>query len=202
MRLTERLREWWQRLPSRERGYAWAILGLFALLLLRYGVIGPYRNYTASLEEQIEQQLDRVTKMQRQSERLPQIKQQVTLHNQRLEGIRKNLIPGNTPPVAATNLQKQLQSLASQSGLEVVTTQPLRDEAAGEFRKTTVQMTVRGELRAVANFVAGVEYGEWRLAVNTLEVRGSYNFRMPQAAGKNPLVITLEVGGIMKGTDS
>jgi hypothetical protein len=79
----------------------------------------------------------------------------------------------------------------------------MRDETLGEFRKIAVQVTLRGELPAVANFVAGVEYGDWLLAVTTLEVRSTYNLRVrPKEGPRNPLTITLEVGGVMQGTET
>jgi hypothetical protein len=56
--------------------------------------------------------------------------------------------------LAASQLQDRLQSLASASGLDVLTTVSLRDEPAGEFRKTTVQMTLRGGLAELGRFVA------------------------------------------------
>jgi hypothetical protein len=154
------------------------------------------------LEEDIEQQSQIVAKMQRQRDRSAQVTQQLEVLRQRFEFTSQKLIPGATPAVAAAHLQELLQTLANKSGLEVVTRVPLRDEAAGEFRKTTVQMTVRGDLRAVASFVAGVEYGDQHLAVTSLEVRGTYNLRIPQAAARSPLTITLEVGGVMQGAKS
>ena len=60
-------------------------------------------------------------------------------------------------------------------------------------------MTLRGELPAVANFLAGVEYGDWQLAVSSLEVRGTYSPRLARAGHRGPLTITLQVSGVMQG---
>ncbi len=198
-----RLKQFWQRLSARERVLAGAALLALLLLLVRYGIVEPYLAYTARLEEEIEQEVQRVAKMQRQRDRREQIATQVNVLRQRFQETRQRLIPGGTPALASAHLQERIQTLASQRGLEVVTTQVMRDEAMGEFRKIAVQVTLRGELPAVADFVSGVEYGDWLLAVTTLEVRSTYNLRVrPREGPRNPLTITLEVGGVMQGAQT
>jgi type II secretory pathway component PulM len=196
-----RIAHLWQRLSARERVLAGvAFLALF-LVVVRYGVISPYFEYTTSLEEEIEQEWQRVFKMERQSARASQINESLNILRQRFQTTWQKLIPGATSSVAAANLQERVRTLASQNNLDLVTTQVMRDEALGEFRKATVQVTLRGELSAVANFLAGVEYGDWRLMVSTLEVRSTYSPRLARAGTRGPLTITLEVSGIMQGAE-
>jgi len=200
----QRIKQLWQSRAPRERLLLGMAGGALLLVVLVYGIVKPYRSYTEALENEIEQQIGFVAKMARQRDRGPQIEQQVTQLRQRIEDVRQHLIPGGTPALAASQLQDRLQGLASTSGLDVLTTVSLRDEPAGEFRKTTVQMTLRGGLPELAAFVAAVEYGDWRLAVSSLEVRGTYNIRIAgmQQAGATkppPLTVTLEVSGIMQG---
>jgi len=198
-----RLKQFWQRLSARERVLASVALLALGLVIVRYGIVDPYLAYTARLEEEIEQNAQLVARMQRQRGRRERIATQVNLLRQRFQEIKQKLIPGGTPALAAAHLQERIQTLAGQSGLELVTTQVMRDEALGEFRKIAVQVTLRGELPAVADFVAGVEYGDWLLAVTTLEVRSTYNVRVrPREGPRNPLTITLEVGGIMPGAET
>jgi type II secretory pathway component PulM len=198
-----RLKQLWQRLSARERVLGGVALLALLLVVIRYGIVESYLAYTAHLEEEIEQEVQRVAKMQRQRDRREQIATQVNILRQRFQETRQRLIPGGTPALAAAHLQERIQTLASQSGLELVTTQVMRDEAVGEFRKIAVQVTLRGELPAVADFVAGVEYGDWLLAVMTLEARSTYNLRVrPKEGPRNPLTITLEVGGVMQGVET
>jgi general secretion pathway protein M len=192
----------WQRLSAREQLLA-GLAGLALLLVVvRYGVISPYLDYTRSLEEGIEQDWQRVFKMERQSTRTEKVKERLDLLHQRYQSVQQRLIPGATPSVAAANLQERVRTLASQSGLDLVTTQVMRDEAVGEFRKATVQVTLRGELPAVADFLAGVEYGAWRLTIASLEVRSTYAPRLAQSGNRGPLTITLEVSGVMQGAEA
>jgi type II secretory pathway component PulM len=200
----QRIKQLWQGRAPRERlllGIAGAAL---LLIIFVYGIVKPYRAYTEELENEIVQQASFVAKMERQRDRGPQIEQHVVQLRQRVQDVRQHLIPGGTPALAASQLQDRLQNLARGSGLDVLTTVSLRDEPAGEFRKTTVQMTLRGGLPELGRFVSAVEYGDWRLTVSSLEVRGAYNTRIAgmQQAGMpkpNPLTVTLEVGGIMQG---
>jgi type II secretory pathway component PulM len=200
----QRITQFWHRLAWRERGLVGLVLAGLALMFLVHVIVRPYRAYTQGLEEQIVQQSEAITKMVRVRDRAPQAEQQVTQLRQRIKASQERFVPGETPALAASRLQERLQHIASTSGLEVLSTVALRDEAAGDFRKTTVQMTLRGELPAIAKFVAGVEYDEWLLAVSTLEVRGAYSLRMAQQVGQGamkapPLTVTLEVGGVMQG---
>lgn len=200
----QRLKQLWLGRDPRER-LLLAIAGVaLFLVVLVHGLIKPYRAYTAGLEDEIEQQASHIAKMTRQRDRSPQVEQQVQQLRQRLQDVRQRLIPGGTPALASSQLQDRLQNLASASGLDVLTTVSLRDEAVGEFRKTTVQMTLRGGLSELGKFVASVEYGDWRLAVSSLEVRGTYNLNIRgvqqgAAAKPNPLTVTLEVSGLSQG---
>jgi type II secretory pathway component PulM len=199
-----RLTQLWYRLSTRERTLAGAAIVALLLVFVRYGIVDPYIAYTTRLEEQIEQDIQRVSKMQRQRDRAASISEQVRVLQQRFLETKRNLLPGDTPYLAAANLQERIQKFASESGLEVVTTQVMRDEPLGEFRKAAVQVTLRGSLSSVANFLAGVEYGDWRLAVSTLEVRGTYGIRAARRGIQQnfPLTITLEVSGVMRGAES
>jgi hypothetical protein len=145
--------------------------------------------------------------MTRQRDRGPQVEQQVAQLRQRLQDVRQRLIPGGTAALASSQLEERLRKLAGASGLDVLTTVSLKDEVVGEFRKTTVQMTLRGGLAELGKFVAAVEYGDWRLAVASLEVRGTYNLMNMRGVGAlqagaarpNPLTVTLEVSGLSQG---
>ena len=200
----QRITQFWQRLAWRERFLVSIVLLLFVVTVLFHGIVRPYRAYTKRIEEQILQQSEAITKMVRVRDRAPQAEQQVAQLRQRMQATQERFVPGETPALAASRLQERLQHIASTSGLDVLSTVALRDEAVGDFRKTTVQMTLRGDLPAIAKFVAGVEYDDWLLTLASLEVRGAYSLRMVQQPGQGavkapPLTVTLEVGGVMQG---
>lgn len=207
MQRIKQLKQLWQRLAARERILAGVVLSLLLLNALYYAIVRPYRSYTARLEEDIGQQTEHIAKMVRVLARAPQVEQEVTQLRQRMRATQKRFIHEETSALAASRLQERLQKIASASGLDVLSTVSLRDEAMGDFRKTTVQMTLRGDLAEVAKFVAGIEYEEWLLTVGVLEVRGAYSLRVVQPQGQGatkapPLTVTLEVGGVMPGPGS
>lgn len=200
----QRITQFWQRLAWRERFLVSIVLLLFVVTVLFHGIVRPYRAYTKRIEEQILQQSEAITKMVRVRDRAPRAEQQVAQLRQRIQATQERFVPGETPALAASRLQERLQHIASTSGLDVLSTVALRDEAVGDFRKTTVQMTLRGGLPAIGKFVAGVEYDDWLLTVASLEVRGAYSLRVAQQPGQGavkapPLTVTLEVGGVMQG---
>lgn len=200
----QRIIQFWHRLAWRERFLVSIVLLLFVVTVLFHGIVRPYRAYTMRLEEKILQQTEAIAKMVRVRDRAPQAEQQVAQLRQRIQATQERFVPGETPALAASRLQERLQHIASTSGLDVLSTVALRDEAVGDFRKTTVQMTLRGDLPAIAKFVVGVEYDDWLLTVASLEVRGAYSLRMAQQPGQGtvkapPLTVTLEVGGVMQG---
>ena len=197
MRL-DALREAWQRLSARERLLAGLACGALVLVVLRYGVLVPYLAYTAQLEERIERDVQRLAKMQRQRDRGAEVQQRMRTLEKQFAAAYDQLVPGETPTLAAARLQERVQTFADRSGLTLVTTQVMREQSLGSLRKTRVQMTFRGDTPAVADFLAWVEYEDWLLSVSRLDIGTSKRRRRRRQAGRPPLTITLEVEGIMR----
>ena len=195
----------WQRLSARERRLAGVAVGTLLLVGIRYGIIGPYLSYTTRLEVTIERDLRRIAKMQRRQARNDQVQERVQTLGKRFRVAQQQLVPGETPTLAAGNLQAHIQTLADQSGLQIVTTQVMREDTLGSYRKIAVKLTFRGDTPAIANFLSGVEYGKWLLFVERLDVRSAGRHGVPSPRARStprkrpPLTITLEVDGIMQG---
>lgn len=198
MRLNALL-EAWQRLSSRERLLAGLACGALLLVVLRYGVVAPYLVYTAQLEERIERDVQRLAKMQRQRDRAAEVQQRMRTLEKQFAAAYDQLVPGETPTLAAARLQERVQTFADRSGLTLVTTQVMREKSLGSLRKTRVQMTFRGDTPAVADFLARVEYEDWLLSVSRLDIATSRRRRRRRRPSvRPPLTITLEVEGIMR----
>ena len=199
MRLNALL-EAWRRLSARERTLAGLACGALMLVVFRYGVIVPYMAYTAQLEERIERDVLRLEKMQRQRDRAAEVRQRMRTLEKQFTAAYDQLVPGETPTLAAAQLQERVQSFADRSGLTLVTTQVMKEKSLGSLRKTRVQMTFRGDTPAVADFLAWVEYEDWLLSVSRLDIGTSNRRRRRRRrqAARPPLTITLEVEGIMR----
>ena len=192
--------EAWQRLSARERLLAGLACGALMLVALRYGVIAPYLAYTTQLEERIERDVQRLAKMQRQRDRAAEVQRRMRTLEKQFAAAYDQLVPGETPTLAAAQLQERVQTFADRSGLTLVTTQVLKEKSLGSLRKTRVQMTFRGDTPAVADFLAWVEYEDWLLSVSRLDIGTSNRRRRRRRrqAARPPLTITLEVEGIMR----
>ena len=167
-------------------------------MVLRYGVIVPYLAYTAQLEERIERDVRRLAKMQRQRDRAAEVQQRMRTLEKQFAAAYDQLVPGETPTLAAAQLQERVQTFADRSGLTLVTTQVLREKSLGSLRKARVQMTFRGDTPAVADLLARVEYEDWLLAVSRLDIGTSKRRRRRRRVARPPLTITLEVEAVMR----
>ena len=183
----------WQRLSARERLLAGLACGALLLVVLRYGVVAPYLVYTAQLEETIERDVQRLAKMQRQRDRAAAVQQRMRLLEKQFTAAYDQLVPGETPTLAAAQLQERVQSFADRSGLTLVTTQVMRDKSLGSLRKTRVQMTFRGDTPAVADFLARVEYEDWLLSVSRLDIGTSKRRRRRRQPLATSNAVTLRV---------
>ncbi len=194
-----RLTQLWQRFSPRERMLVGAALLALLAVAFRYGVVSSYFVYKEQIQEGIVQEQQRIEKSLRRIRQGPQVEHQLAGLRQRYQETVSRFIPGETPSLAAANLQERLQGLASQSGLELVTTQVMQGQVVGEFHKTSVKLTLRGEMVAFADFLTAVEYDSWWLTVATLDIRAHRGARRPrQKVIPRPLTVTMEVEGIMQ----
>lgn len=202
----------WQRFSKRERILAGAAGVVLVLAVLRYGVVDPYRAYVQRLQERIEREAERVRQMRERQDSAPRLARSVKDLRQRFTTLEARFIPETTPALATARLQERIQALAGQSGLELVSAQVMKEQALGDFRKALVQVTLRGELPALANFLAGIEYSDWLLSVSSLEMRSASGRRSRRARRRRSrrratvqsntsLNITLTVGGVMRQAD-
>ena len=205
----------WQRLSPRERLLAGAAGAFVLLVALRFGIVEPFLDYRDGLTQRIQREAQRVQHMHERRESSPQVASRVQQLRDSFSTLEGRFVPGDTPALAAARMQERLQSLAGQSGLKLVTMQVMKEESLGEFQKALVQVTLSGELSAVASFLAEVEYSDWLLSVSTLEIRSPRGGRrrrarrmrarksQPAQTPPRPLTVTVKVGGIMKkGTAS
>ena len=131
------LREAWQRLSARERllaGLACGALLLVAPALRRSGP--PIWPIPPSSKSGPGATCRRLAKMQRQRDRAAEVQQRMRTLEKQFAAAYAQLVPGDTPTLAAAQLQERVQSFADRSGLTLVTTQVLREKSLGSLRKT------------------------------------------------------------------
>jgi Tfp pilus assembly protein PilO len=84
------------------------------------------------------------------------------------------LLPGDTPPVSASNLQEVLQNAAAKDGVQVITTRVLSPESLGPFTRIPIQVEVAGQLEQVANLIKSLESEQKMLVINEVNLRSLF----------------------------
>jgi len=190
-------RERWARFSARERrliGAAGGVLGLFLVHLL---VISPFLSYRQDLQDEIVGHRERIENGKAYLARTADITRQREQPQKLYQQVHAQLVPGDTPTLAAANLQNTLHSLAGEKGVEIQSTQVMRDDAVGDFRRIAVRITVTGDLKQVADFLASVEHGPTRVLIPFLEI----SRRGAALRGKTAraLSATIEVTAFLQG---
>ena len=188
----------WTRLSTRERMLIAAAGAVLGLALLRVLVLSPFVAYRESLRDEIVAHRDMLENARAYLARAGEVSKQHEMLRVRYQEIRAQLVPGDTPTLAAASLQDMLHSLAAEKGINIQSTQVMREEAVGDFRRIAVRITVTGELRSLAEFLAGVEYGPRHVSIPFLEISRRGAVLRGQSA--RALAATVEVSAFLQGS--
>ncbi len=191
-------RERWARFSARERRLIGAAGGVLVLLLVYTLVISPFLSYRQDLQDEIEAHRARIENGKAYLARTADVARQRDQMQKAFQQVRAQLVPGDTPTLAAANLQNVLHSLAGEKGVEIQSTQVMRDDQSGDFRRIAVRITVTGDLKQLADFLAAVEHGTTRVAIPFLEISRRGAALRGKAA--RALSATIEVNAFLQGT--
>ena len=192
-------RERWARRSTRERRLIVMAGGVLALLLARTLVVGPFMAYRENLLDEIAAHRERLDNASAYLARAGDIARQREQLHGRFQQVRAQLVPGDTPTLAAASLQNTLHGLATEKGVEIQSTQVMRDETVGSFRRVAVRITVTGELKGLAEFLASLEYGPQRVQIPFLEI--SRRGAVLRGKGARALSATIEVSAFLQSAE-
>src|SRR5205814_723824 len=82
----------------------------------------------------------------------------------------------------------------------IQSTQVMREETVGDFRRIAVRITVTGELHPLADFLSAVEFGPRRVALPYVEV--SRRGAVLRGQSGRALAATIEVTAFLQGADT
>ncbi len=187
----------WERLSGRERTLIGAAGVVLALLLVRFLIISPFLAYREALQDEIVSHRDLLQNDHAYLARSTDVAHHLEALRARYREVHAQLVPGDTPTLAAASLQDTLHSLAAEKGINVQSTQVMREETIGDFRRIAVRITAAGELRQLAEFLAGVEFGQRRLSISFLEITRRGAVLRGQSA--RALAATIEVSAFLQG---
>lgn len=120
----------------------------------------------------------------------------------------KRLIDGATPTQVGAELQGRISTMSSDSGLNVLSSQILKEDEIEGFRRIGVRLTLSGTLEGVTRLLSSIETGSTALAVTHLEINRKLGAsRRPPtrtatapAANLSPLTATMEVKTLMRAS--
>jgi Tfp pilus assembly protein PilO len=164
----------WQRLSRREKALVSLAVTALVLVLGRYLLLDPFLERREWVRGQIEIQPEQLAKNLRYLAQKKEIEEGLERVLGELKSMTAVLLPGDTPPVSASNLQEVLQNAAAKDGVQVITTRVLSPESLGPFTRIPIQVEVAGQLEQVANLIKSLESEQKMLVINEVNLRSLF----------------------------
>jgi type II secretion system (T2SS) protein M len=177
----------------------YVLLGAVVFLVVLRFAIGWMMDYRAGVKDDIQLSAQRLATARRLAARAPDTEKNLAGLQERYKQTVAQLVPGDTPTLGAAALQDRISSLASEKNVSVQTTQVMKEESIGSFRRVTLRVTANAELRQLADFLTSLEFGQLRVTIPFIELsrRGAV---VRQANTPHTVSATLEVAGIVQGS--
>lgn len=176
-------------------------LALGVVLLLVVGRLGIswFLDFRAEVKDDVRLTAQRLATAKRLAQRAPQSKKEFDALQARYQATVAELVPGDTPTLAAAALQDRVSALASEKKVSVQTTQVLKDEALGPFRQVSLRLTASGELHDLADFLTALEFGPLRVSIPFIELSRRGAMVRKQGVGRT-VSATIQISGVVQGT--
>jgi Tfp pilus assembly protein PilO len=199
LKLKQKLKEWnWapEGLTLKQRRLAWALGGVFLLLLLYVAVVSPLlalENYWAQELTKKHQLLIRYQSLKEGQARLAKAQEVLKAAVAQME---TQFLSGANPAVAAADLQEILKSLAGTHGAQLTSTKILPSRETGPYIEVPVQVQLTGTIDQLLTILYHLEHQKKLLFIPELDI----NAPRWTAKGKQASVmqVNLVVAGVMK----
>ncbi len=177
-------------------------LAVVVLLVVGRFALTWFLDFRASLKDEIRLSAQRLATARRLVERAPETEREFEVLQARYQATVAELVPGDTPTLAAASLQDRVSALANEKGVSVQTTQVLKDEPLGAFRQVSLRITASGDLRNLADFLSALEFGPLRVQIPFIELsrRGAVIRRGASHAPTRVVSATIQISGVVQGT--
>jgi Tfp pilus assembly protein PilO len=150
------MKRFWER-SKREKVIVLASFAILLLVLGHYFLIVPYLQHREWVKNQLELQLQVLTKNLRFIDRKVEIESGLEKAQAELKGLESELLSGDTSSVSASSIQEAIQVLADKEGIQIITTRVLNPELMGSFTKVPIQLELSGQIEQLANFIKAIE---------------------------------------------
>jgi general secretion pathway protein M len=160
-------------LPEGRAGQLLALcITLGLVCLVWFGAITPVIGWYQARQNQLATERTTEAHMEALANDLPALRRHITDIAAKFNDNRI-LLDGNTDAVAGANLQAELQSLASQSGLTLNSSAMLPVQQAGALRRVAVSVSVTAPWPTLIALLQAIDAAEPRMIVTDLGVTSS-----------------------------
>jgi type II secretory pathway component PulM len=176
-------------LQSRERRLL-VFGGIVAAIVLGYMyVIEPALEHHERVRSLITAREELLARQQRLVARRERYLQERDALQAEIRQRRERLLPGDKPPLAASELQKLVKSLAQDAGVEVRSERILPTTERGGYTEVPVEVTLAGPIRAIVSFLYRLEAVPVQVSVQ------DFKLRVVSITSPRELLATLAVTG-------
>jgi len=187
---------------NRQQRLYLAVGVLAVVVVLRYGVAW-FVDYRDGVKADIRLSAQRLASAEKLLESAPELQEHLDQLRARYRQTVSELVPGDTPTLAAAELQDRVSSLAAEHDVRIQTTQVLKDEAVGPFRQVSLRVTASGAIRNLAGLLAALEFGDLRVSIPFLELSrrsASIRRRTTTSPVERSVSATFQIAGIVAGS--
>ena len=198
------LKERWTAFSPRERYLLIAAVVVALIVVARYSPLGSLGSLSFSDADDRWVQIRKIENYQKILARSAAVEVQGRLLRERYETAQQRLLAGATPTQVGAELQGRISSMAGDAGLNVLSSQILKEEDTDDFRRVGVRLTLSGELDGVARLLSAIESGNATMGVTLLEINRKLGAtRRPTtsrstSASQASLTATMEVKTFMR----
>jgi Tfp pilus assembly protein PilO len=154
-------------------------------------VVEPVRERYRAAAELVPVREQLLARRQELVARRPAIAAELESANRQLEALSTRFLPGATPAVAASELQKLVKDMAGQAGTEVRSERILPTVERGDLVEVPIEIAVSGEIRQLVDLLARLDRAPLLLAVQDVKIR-VVNISQPRE-----LLATLTLSGFI-----
>jgi type II secretory pathway component PulM len=200
------LRERWEALSGRERGLVGGAAVLALLVIAYYGTQPGDEEFESGSVDAPWVQVARIENYRRVLAHSAAVEKQTSEIESRLRAQQERLTAGATPNQVAAELQGSVSTMANDAGLNVLSSQILKEEEVDGSKRVGVRLTLSGELEGVARLIQAIESGPKDMLVSHLEInrklgstRRPTTTKTPAAdTAQPPLTVSVEVRSFMR----
>lgn len=157
---------------TRERRYILIGGGVLLLLGMLYRFYPNFGN-PFDFERRIDLKAEQLAKYQRLKEERNSLENNLTALEEQLKMAEAGLLEGETPAIAAVDIQNTLNEIAGKDEIDIRSMQVMRPEGQkeGVYLAIPVQISIEANTRGLKNVLYGIESSSKTLRVGDLKIR-------------------------------